>query len=39
MKKGLNIVTMILGTVVAAAGIATAVLSLINFGCSKKYFD
>ena len=39
MKQGLNIVTMVLGAIVAAAGIATAVLSIINLGVSKKYLD
>ena len=39
MKQGLNIVTMVLGAIVAAAGIATAVLSIINLGVSRKYLD
>lgn len=30
MKKGLAIVTMILGLVVAAAGLATAITSIVN---------
>ena len=39
MRQGLNIVTMVLGAVVAAAGMATAILSNINMGTSKKYLD
>ena len=39
MKEGLNIVTMVLGAVVAAAGVATAILSIINIGAGKKYLD
>lgn len=39
MKKGLAIVTFILGIVTAAAGVATAVTSLVNFGLGKKYID
>ena len=39
MRQGLNIVTMVLGAVVAAAGMATAILSIINMGTSKKYLD
>lgn len=30
MKKGLAIVTMILGLVIAAAGLATAITSIVN---------
>ena len=39
MKKGLAIVTFILGLVTAAAGIASAVTSLVNLGMVKKYLD
>lgn len=39
MKKGLAIVTFILGIVTAAAGVATAVTSIVNFGLGKKYID
>lgn len=39
MKRGLSIVTMVLGAVVAAAGIATAVISLINASFARKYLD
>ncbi len=39
MKQGIGIVTMILGAVVAAAGIATAILSIVNVGLGKKYLD
>lgn len=39
MKQGLNIVTMVLGAVSAAAGIATVILSIINMGVSRKYLD
>lgn len=39
MKQGLSIVTMVLGAVVAAAGIATAILSIINVGMGRKYLD
>ena len=39
MKQGLNIVTMVLGAVSAAAGIATVILSIINMGVCRKYLD
>ncbi len=39
MKQGLSVVTMILGAVVAAAGIATAILSIVNVGIGRKYLD
>ena len=39
MKKGLAIVTFILGLVTAAAGIASAITSLVNLGTGKKYLD
>ena len=39
MRRGLTIVTFILGALAAAAGIATAVTSLVNFSLGKKYID
>lgn len=39
MKKSLALVTFILGLVTAAAGIATAITSLVNMGLGKKYID
>lgn len=39
MKRGLALVTFILGIVTAAAGIATAVTSIVNISLGKKYLD
>ena len=39
MRRGLTIVTFILGALAAAEGIATAVTSLVNFSLGKKYID
>ena len=36
MRQGLNIVTMVLGAVVAAAGMATAILSIINISTDPE---
>lgn len=39
MRRGLAIVTFVLGAVIAAAGVATAVTSLVNFSFGRKYID
>ena len=39
MKRGLAIVTFILGVVTAVLGVATSVLSLLNVNFDKKYLD
>lgn len=38
MKKGLAIVTCILGAVTAVVGIATTVTSIINIGAKNRHF-
>ncbi len=39
MKRGLAVVTFILGVVTAILGVATSVLSLLNVNFDKKYLD
>ena len=39
MKRGLAVVTFILGVVTAVLGVATSVLSLLNVNMDKKYLD
>ena len=39
MKRGLAVVTFILGVVTAVIGVATSVLSLLNVNMDKKYLD
>ncbi len=39
MKRGLAVVTFILGVVTAVIGVATSVLSLLNINMDKKYLD
>lgn len=39
MKRGLAIVTFILGVVTAVIGVATSVLSMLNVNMDKKYMD
>ena len=39
MKKGLAVVTMVLGAIVAVAGIASAVISVINLQLGERFDD
>ena len=39
MKRGLAVVTFILGVVTAVLGVATSVLSLLNVNFDRKYLD